>query len=106
MLLAPLGTKTELLAALDQAAADVQELVAEVRPRIGHEYLHGEAPFQEHLHVRAFVFDFLSDFGLLVERWAERTGAEVEPWPDVTAIGKQGRALEIIGAALERDRPA
>ena len=56
--------------------------------------------------MRAFAFDFLTDYGLLVRRWAERTRAEVEAWDGVSAEGKDQRGLEIIAAAAERDRPA
>jgi DNA-binding PadR family transcriptional regulator len=106
VLLAPVGAKEQLLVALDQAERDVRELVDEVRPRIAREYLEGRAPFQRHVHVRAFVFDFLTDYGLLVRRWAERTRAEVAAWDGVGADGKGQRGLEIIAAAAERDRPA
>ncbi|HLQ33016.1 MAG TPA: PadR family transcriptional regulator [Chloroflexota bacterium] len=106
VLLAPLGTKDQLLAAVEQARLDVEELVHAVRPRIGQEYLHGQAPFQHHAHVRAFVFDFLTDYGLLVERWAQRTRSEIEHWTDTTPDDREDRALRIIGAAMQRDRPA
>ena len=105
VLLAPLGTKEELVAAVDKAAADVADLVHEVRFRIGQEYLEGHAPFQRHVHVRAFVLDFLSDFGMLVEHWAQRTRAEVSMWDDTSAADKTERALDIIREALGRDRP-
>jgi PadR family transcriptional regulator, regulatory protein AphA len=106
VLLSPVGTKQQLLSAIDQAERDVQQLVDEVRPRIAREYLEGRAPFQQHVHVRAFIFDFLTDYGLVVRRWAERTRAEVVGWDDVGAGDKSERALEIIATAAHRDRPA
>jgi PadR family transcriptional regulator AphA len=96
-----LGTREQLLAAVDRAAADAQELLAQSGPRIGREYLEDHAPFQEYVHVRAFVFDFLTEFALAVQRWSERTRAEVLTWQDVElSPSKRDHALRRIAFDL------
>jgi PadR family transcriptional regulator AphA len=96
-----LGTRQQLLAAVDRATADADELLEQRRVRIGREYLDGQAPFQEYVHVRAFVFDFLTEFALAVHRWAERTRAEVLTWDDVDSNPtKRDRALRLIADDL------
>ena len=99
-LLAALGDRDHFLAVVQQAGEQAAELALVVRPRIAAEYLAGVAPFQDEVHVRAFVFDFLSEFGLLVNNWAARTAAEVAAWTDMgPSPEKTARALEIIGRA-------
>jgi PadR family transcriptional regulator AphA len=96
-----LGTRAQLLAAVERAAADADELLEQRRPWIGREYLAGQAPFQEHVHVRAFVFDFLTEFALAVRRWADRTQAEVLTWDDAhPSPAKSSRALQLIARDL------
>lgn len=98
-----LGTREQLLAAVDRAAADADELLAQQRPRIGHEYLEDRAPFQEYVHVRAFVFDFLTEFATAIRRWSDRTRAEVLTWDDVElSPTKRDHALQLIADGLRR----
>jgi hypothetical protein len=47
---------------------------------VGPEYLAGTAPFQDQVHVRAFVFDFLSHHALMLMDWADRTEAVLDAW--------------------------
>src|SRR6185437_9222393 len=97
-----LGTRDQLLAAVARAGADADALLEQRRPDIASEYLEGSAPFQEYVHVRAFVFDFLQEFALAIHRWAERTRAEVVTWDDVASSpSKREHALQLIGANLE-----
>ena len=96
-----LGTREQLLAAVERAAADADELLAQRRPGIGREYLDEQAPFQEYVHVRAFVFDFLTEFALAVRRWSDRTRAEVLTWDDVElSPAKREHALQLIADGL------
>ena len=69
---APLGTYDELAAALRQAETDSVELL-DLAVRIRTEYLTGHAPFQEQLHIRAIVYDFLLSYARMVHGWATRT---------------------------------
>ena len=100
-----LGTREQLLAAVDRAAADAHELLAQSGPRVGREYLENRAPFQEYVHLRALVFDFLTEFALAVQRWSDRTRAEVLNWQDVElSPSKRDQALRLI--ALDLARPS
>ena len=61
------------------------------------------APFQdaqtplqnEQVHVWVFIHDFLTDYMRMVQRWAERTRAEVESWVDLSPEGKRDRAMAL-----------
>jgi len=102
VLLAPLGDRAALLQVLEQAISDTDELLSQVRPRIGHEYLQGRAPFQDHAHVRQFVFEFITEFHLLLRRWAVETHDVVSEWDDTTSAGKEGEAMKRIGREMRR----
>src|SRR5258708_2010416 len=69
MLLAPIADRQALIETLEQAISNTDELLLEVRPKIGREYLEGRAPFQDHAYVRAFVFEFITEFHLFLRRW-------------------------------------
>jgi PadR family transcriptional regulator AphA len=99
VLLARFGTREALLATLDAAREDAQELLT-LGEGILQEYATGRAPFQHEAHLRAFVFDFLYSFARTLEQWAGRTHTEVEGWQDLSLDGKQRRALAIITQAL------
>ena len=49
-----------------------------------HEYAAGTAPFQDQVHVRALVFDFLSSHASMLDGWAERTSKAVSSWERTT----------------------
>src|SRR5258708_32259475 len=96
MLLAPIADRQALLDTLQQAISNTDELLMEVRPRIGREYLEGRAPFQDHAHVRAFVFEFITEFHLFLRRWAVDAHDIVSGWEDVRPEGKTEEAIERI----------
>jgi DNA-binding PadR family transcriptional regulator len=95
VLLARFGTRDDLLATLNAARDDAEELLA-LGEGILQEYATGRAPFQHEAHLRAFVFDFLYSFARTLEQWASRSQIEVEGWQDLSPDGKQRRALAII----------
>jgi PadR family transcriptional regulator AphA len=94
LLFAPAGTPAQLLAALDKVRADAEELLT-LGAAIRGEYLAGRAPFQEHVHVRAHVYDFLVRHAELVRDWAARTAADVGAWDEVAPAERTARALRI-----------
>lgn len=100
--LARFGTRDDLLASLEASREDAASLLA-VGQAIQREYLAGSAPFQEDVHLRAIVFDFLRSFAEMLEQWADRTQAEVAGWHDLSPDGKQARALEIIAGSPAAD---
>lgn len=98
--LASFGTTEQLLAALDQAQAEAEEMISVAVP-IGRAYLEGRAPFQSWVEDRAFVFDFLWSYAHTIKGWAERTRAEVEARDDLSEEEKKKRALRIIAQAID-----
>ena len=105
ILFADLCTPDQLRVALDQVRADAEAILA-VGRTVGREYLDGTAPFQDQVHVRAFVFDFLSHHARMLLEWAERTDAELSRWPQLTHEQRAKRALASIRRDLREFPPA
>jgi PadR family transcriptional regulator, regulatory protein AphA len=63
------GDRSQLVAAMAQELEHAREFVA-VAERIQDEYLAGVAPFQEDLVIRSRMHVLLSEWALLLERWA------------------------------------
>lgn len=81
--------------ALNQARRDAEAILG-VGRRVSEEYLAGTAPFQDQVHLRAFVFDFLSHHALMLQQWADRTEATLDRWPRLTEEQRTGSALRTI----------
>jgi DNA-binding PadR family transcriptional regulator len=77
--LADFATKEQLDVALAQVRADADAILAVGRV-VADEYLAGSSPFQDQVHVRALVFDFLSHHARMLLDWADRTEAAVAQW--------------------------
>jgi DNA-binding PadR family transcriptional regulator len=95
--LAPFGDRESLLRTLAQTGRDAEAMLTIARD-FKLEYLAGQSPFMEQVHVRALLDDFLGHFAELVYRWTERSRAVVESWPDLDPEGKQAAALDTIAA--------
>jgi DNA-binding PadR family transcriptional regulator len=95
-----------LAAGVDAAETEAYEMlsVAEV---IAREYLQGSHPFQDEVHVRAFVFDLLAVHALAVLEWAERSRDELTDWPGLAPEQRRERAIRRIETLSRRlaDRP-
>ena len=89
----------ELLHAVRKVGADGLE-IRQVGAPIGEAYLAGTAPFQDQVHVRAFVLDFLWSYSVLLTDWAERTARELERWPRLTPEQRRRRGQRIIAARM------
>ena len=99
-----LGDPTAVSRALDQAVADAHAIL-DVGRVVGPEYLAGTAPFQDQVHVRAFVFDFLTHHALMLLDWASRTRAALDHWPQLDAAARDAAAHDTIAAILARYPP-
>jgi PadR family transcriptional regulator, regulatory protein AphA len=100
--LARFGTREQLLATLDRTIVDAEDMLR-VATVVRQVYLDCQVPFQdEQMHVWAFIYDFLTDYMHMVQRWAERTRAEVLSWADLSPEGKRERAM----ALFEGKRPS
>jgi hypothetical protein len=83
--------------ALAQLRADA-DAILDVGRRVSAEYLSGAAPFQDQVHLRAMVFDFLSHHALMLRGWADRTEATLAQWPQLTGDQRADAALRAIAA--------
>jgi PadR family transcriptional regulator, regulatory protein AphA len=84
------GSKADLLATIEAARRwSVEQTLA--TGGIADEYLDGNGPYPERLPWLVLVGQFLDDFLVLVEQWAEWAAAQVEDWPD-----------EFVGAPADR----
>lgn len=93
--IAPLGTKEQLVATLEQVRADAQEMLR-FGGEVKQEFVEGRNPLQDQAHIRALAVDFFISLLHTVNGWAERTLAEIEGWEDLTPEGKLERGLETI----------
>jgi DNA-binding PadR family transcriptional regulator len=100
VMFADFARRGDVIAALRQAREDGVAIL-EVGKLVGPEYLRREGPFQDQVHVRAFLFDFLSHFGRFLISWSERTEAVYGRWPEWSDEERIRSALAIIGRNLE-----
>jgi DNA-binding PadR family transcriptional regulator len=99
--LADFATPAQLQVAIDQVRADA-DAILEVGRVVASEYLAGTAPFQDQVHVRALVFDFLSSHALMLREWADRTEDATASWPRVAARTRERAAKASIEATRAR----
>jgi DNA-binding PadR family transcriptional regulator len=97
-------TKKELLNALD-AAQDHAQRIFTVATQVADEYLNDRHEFQDQVHLRAFIFDYLWNSAVFTQQWAQGARAEIERWQDLTPTpAKHRRALKRI-RSLSSDQP-
>jgi DNA-binding PadR family transcriptional regulator len=99
--LADFNTPEQLHIAVEQVRADA-DAILDVGRVVGAEYLGGSAPFQDQIHVRALVFDFLSHHALMLRAWADRTDAAIAAWDRNAVPARERAAGESIAATLAR----
>jgi DNA-binding PadR family transcriptional regulator len=98
VLLAEAGKPEQLSASLTRLRRDAEEILAAGRI-VAPEYFAGTAPFQDQVHVRALIFDFLSHHALMLLEWAERTEKTLARWPGLTEEARRREAI----ASIRRD---
>jgi DNA-binding PadR family transcriptional regulator len=94
LFIAPLGTKDQLTATLQQVRDDAREMLA-FSGAVKQEFLDGRAVLQDQTYIRALAVDFFISLLNTVDGWAERTLAEIEGWEDLSPDGKNDRGLEL-----------
>ncbi|MGQ0826721.1 MAG: PadR family transcriptional regulator [Actinomycetota bacterium] len=77
--LADFGTREQVYAAVEQIRNDA-DAILDVGRVVGAEYVAGSAPFQDQIHVRALIFDFLSSHARMLLDWADRTEKAIDSW--------------------------
>jgi DNA-binding PadR family transcriptional regulator len=80
--LAPYGTRDDLLRAIDRIATDAAELIRQALV-IGTEFVDSRHQFQDQVHVRALLFDYLWTTGVSNYLWAQRSRRTVERWHSI-----------------------
>lgn len=105
ILLLELADRAQADRALDQVLADA-DAILDVGRIVGAEYLAGTAPFQDQVHIRALVFDFLTHHALMLRDWAERTRATIDAWPDLDTGARSAAAQLAIAQILDSYPPA
>jgi DNA-binding PadR family transcriptional regulator len=99
--LADFNTPEQLRVAIEQVRTDA-DAILDVGHVVGAEYLAGTAPFQDQIHVRALVFDFLSSHALMLRAWADRTETAVSKWDSTSERDRERAARTSIRATLDR----
>jgi DNA-binding PadR family transcriptional regulator len=97
--LGDLGSMEQLRAAVAQVRADGHAIL-DVGRVVGPEYLEGRAPFQDQVHVRALVLDFLSHHARMLLDWADRTDASLDRWEGATDERRAALALATVRSNL------
>ena len=95
LFIAPLGTKEQILATLEQVRTDAQDMLR-FGGAVTREFADGHAALQDQVYIRALAVDFFVSLLHTVDGWAERTMAEIEGWEDLSPAGKNDRGLEIM----------
>jgi DNA-binding PadR family transcriptional regulator len=80
---APYGSKEDLLNHLNRFLAEL-ETKQDALHGIFREYLDGEEPFPERLHVNVVCYRLIWDYTKAAASWAAWALETVERWPDVT----------------------
>jgi PadR family transcriptional regulator AphA len=99
LLLADLAGPDQVRLALDQVRADAEAILTVGRV-VGPEYLQRSAPFQDQVHIRAHVLDFLTHHALMLLAWADRTELAVQRWPALSPLERESAALTLIEKCL------
>src|SRR4051812_3344419 len=106
LMLGELGSPAAMHRALDRVARDAEEILQLAGP-IAAEYAAGTAPFQDQVHVRAFVFDYLATHATGLLGWVQRTRAALDAWPELEHDERAARAVaHIVARASELPQPA
>jgi PadR family transcriptional regulator, regulatory protein AphA len=89
------ATKADLLTTITAVREGSRQQLG-ASARLPQAYLDGDGPFPERLPWLLLVGQFLLDFHLMVEHWAEWSSEIVEAWPhDISAAEPDQKALEM-----------
>ncbi len=100
VMLMDLGPQNAALQAVEQVEATARTML-DIGRTVGCEYLEGDAPFQDQVHARALVFDFLTSHALMLAGWAARARATLAAY-EADPRDRDESALQVIRTALAR----
>src|ERR671922_44449 len=89
------GKKEHVVTTLTQVRDDAREMLR-FGGEVKKEFLEGIAVTQDQVYIRALAVDFFISLLSTVEGWTERTLEEIGSWDDLSADGKNERALQKI----------
>ncbi len=95
VLLGDLGSPDALRRALDRVEEDAHDIL-EVGRTVAGEYAEGTAPFQDQVHVRALVFDYLVTHATGMLEWVARAREALDEWPGLDDDERADRAVQRI----------
>jgi hypothetical protein len=93
------GTDEQAALAVRRIRLDGEE-IQEAGRAIGNDFLDGAAPFQEHVQMRALVFDFLASWSLMLTDWADRSQETIVHWSEQSPQERREAALAVISDRL------
>jgi PadR family transcriptional regulator, regulatory protein AphA len=99
LMFAPYGSKEDLLAHLNRFLAELETKQDALRG-IFREYLDGEDPFPERLHVNVVCYRLIWDYTKAAASWAAWALETVERWPDVTTPADRGALTNVLEELL------
>ena len=101
LLFAENGSIDDLMAALDQMAADAAEMYDQV-VTINTGYLDGSHPFPQRTHLSVLFATFQLELFELIIRWVDFAKAEVATWPTTEGLGMTERTEAILHSIREQ----
>ena len=105
VLLGDLGSTDAMRRAVDRIEQDAHDIL-EVARTVAREYASGEAPFQDQVHLRAFIFDYLTMHAIGMFDWVQRTRRALDEWPHLSDDEQAARAVQrIVARAGDLDTP-
>lgn len=97
ILLGELGGLEDIERAVARIEEDAHQILA-VGKVVSDEYVAGTAPFQDHVHLRSFIYDYLTQHATGMLDWADRTRSALAEWPALDEEARTERALARIAA--------
>lgn len=103
--LADLGSREELLAAIESTRA---QTLAALEEGVGivEEYAGGDPPFPERAHLNAVFIGFMGEFHRAVLEWCDEAAAEVATWPGTAGVGHTDGTRRMVTRTLDYYRSA
>jgi DNA-binding PadR family transcriptional regulator len=93
------GTKVDLLASLRRFREQAEARRSELRA-IFEEYVRGEDPFPERIHINVAAYRLLWQTAQVELDWADWAIAEVRQWRDTKTSPNRGRLVRVLVEAL------